>query len=249
MMVSSSDWGKYIRRLAAISNKAAAELRLFIENRGGLDMVERNALIDFAFGLSTRYGEAAGALACEMYDALATASAVTVPSAIPAETATIAEVAKAITGTMKTGNPEIVSSSVYRLVKMAGVDSTMQNALRDGAEWAWIPQGETCSFCLMLASNGWQRASKKALKGGHAEHIHANCDCTYAIRFDSRTDVQGYAPERYEKMLRDADRNGSWDDRVNALRNILDSKNREEINAQKREAYAARKEREEEKQS
>ena len=54
----------------------------------------------------------------------------------------------------------------------------------------------------MLASNGWQKASKKALKGGHAEHIHANCDCTYAIRFDGKSNVAGYDPDAlYEKYF------------------------------------------------
>ena len=35
------------------------------------------------------------------------------------------------------------------------------------------------------------------LKGGHAEHIHANCDCEFAIRFDHNTTVAGYDPDKY----------------------------------------------------
>ena len=204
MLISSSVWSKYIRRLAAVSNKAADEARRFIEARGGINVVDRFELIDFAYGLSTKYGEAAAALAVEMYDAIAIADGATVPAALPAETATVSDVAKAINGTLKTGNVDIVSGSVYRLVKMAGVDTTMHNAIRDGAEWAWIPKGETCAFCLTLASRDWQRASKKVLKGGHAEHIHANCDCTFAIRFDRKTNVEGYTPKRYLRMYEEA---------------------------------------------
>jgi hypothetical protein len=92
----------------------------------------------------------------------------------------------------------------------------MQNAIRDGAEWAWIPHGETCAFCITLASRGWQRASKKALRGGHAEHIHANCDCTYSIRFDSRTSVAGYDPDKYRAMYNST--SGSPEDKINAMR-------------------------------
>ena len=104
-------------------------------------------------------------------------------------------------GTLKTGNAETVSGSVGRLVKMAGVDTVMKNALRDGAMWAWIPQGsETCAFCIMLASRGWQHASKNALRHGHAQHIHAHCDCLYAVRFDDSTDYAGYDPQRYLDM-------------------------------------------------
>ena len=243
MTISREIWNKFIRSLSAISTKAADELRRFIDSRGGLDAIERNVLIDFAYGLSTKYGEAAGALAAEMYDAVALASNAALPPALPAETASIGEVAKAINGTLKTGNAEIVSSSVYRLVKMTGVDTTMQNAIRDGAEWAWIPSGDTCAFCITLASRGWQKASKAALKGGHAEHIHANCDCTYAIRFDKKTDVQGYAPDRYLRMYENAD-GSTPSERINSMRRDAYAQNRELINEQKRSAYAKRKERE-----
>jgi hypothetical protein len=243
MTISRESWNKFINRLSAISTKAADELRRFIDSRGGLDAIDRYALIDFAYGLSTKYGEAAGALAAEMYDAVALASDVALPSALPAETASIGEVAKAINGTLKTGNAEIVASSVYRLVKMTGVDTTMQNALRDGAEWAWIPSGDTCAFCITLASRGWQKASKAALKGGHAEHIHANCDCTYAVRFDPYTSVEGYEPEKYYEMYRDAPGYDSQD-KINAMRRAFYKENSEKINEQKRIAYAKRKERE-----
>ena len=148
--------------------------------------------------------------------------------------------AKAVNGTLKqTQQPEAVSSAVGRLVKLAGVDTTMQNALRDGAEWAWIPSGDTCAFCLALSSRGWQRASKAALKNGHAEHVHANCDCTYAVRFDSSTQVAGYDPTRY-RQLYEAAPGGSPDAKINALRREFYAENRDKINAQKRSAYARR---------
>lgn len=262
MMISSSAWARFIRRLSAISNKAADETKSFIEARGGLQFVERNDLIDFAYGLSTKYGEAAAALAAEMYDAVAATSEAAVQSAVPAETATVSEVAKAINGTIGTGDADIIAQTVYRMVKLAGVDTTTQNALRDGAEWAWIPQGDTCPFCLMLASQDWQPASKKAIKNGHAEHIHANCDCTYAIRFNKSTNVQGYTPKRYLRMYEQAPRD-QWNtkdgkppaghekaeedtpkNRLNAMRRSYYAEHKTRINDQKREAYAERKERE-----
>lgn len=246
MTITATAWKKYITRLRAISDKAAQEMLLFIERNGGLDAIPRNEMIDFGFALATKYGEAAAAISAEMYDALATASGVALSAAVPAQTATIAEAGKAINGTLKTGNPAIIADSVSRMVKMAGVDTTMQNALRDGAEWAWIPQGDSCTFCIMLAANGWQRASKKAISGGHAEHIHANCDCTYAIRFDGRTNVQGYTPQRYARMYDNAD-GSTWQDKLNSMRRDAYADNKELINEQKREAYAARKEREEDK--
>lgn len=239
MKISSRVWQAYITKLRRINDKAAGEMAKWIA-ANGLDAGD--AMIETAYALASKYGAASAAMAAEMYDAAALLSGVTVPAALPAETATMHEVAKAVVGTAKSRNPELVSGAVGRLVKMAGVDTTMQNAIRDGAEWAWIPQGETCAFCITLASRGWQRASRKALAGGHAEHIHANCDCTYAVRFDSKSTVQGYDPDRYLKIYYDADPGGKPKDKINAMRREFYAENREKIREQQNDAYEKRKE-------
>lgn len=193
--------------------------------------------VDYAYALATKYGEASASLACEMYDALAAAQGVTVPPAEPAATATYQETAKAIIGTEK-NRRNSVPATVGRLVKQAGADTMLKNAARDGAEFAWIPRGDTCAFCIMLASRGWQRQRKKA----HAEHIHANCDCNYSVRFDGKSTVAGYKPEKYRQMYDNAD-GRSWEDKVNSMRREFYAENSAAINAQKRSAYAKRKER------
>lgn len=195
--------------------------------------------IDYAFALATAYGEAATSLACEMYDAVAYASGFSAAPAMPANTATYEEVAIAMTGTRS--NPNLMANAVGRLVKMAGADTTLYNAMRDGAQFAWVPAGDTCAFCITLASRGWQNISKNALKNGHAEHIHANCDCTYAVRFSERDNVAGYDPTEYEGMYYAADGN-TPKERINYLRREAYAKNKEKINAQKRSAYAKSKE-------
>lgn len=243
MEISRKAWNRYLVKLRNISNKAADELMKFIQNGHdpyvNPEMV--NEVIRYAYALATKYGEAAGSLACEMFDAIAELSRVAVPSAVPASTATYGEVAKAVHGTMlQSSNPEVMTGAIDRLVKMVSVDTMQQNALRDGAEWAWIPSGDTCAFCLTLASQGWQPASKKAIKGGHAEHVHANCDCTYAIRFNSNVDVQGYDPDKYKKMYDEG--SGSPQDKINYMRRQFYAENKEEINEQKRDAYEKRKE-------
>ena len=239
MTISERAWDKFVADLRKISDAAASRFGAFLEQHPPVDQEAVNALIDYAFALCTRYGEAAGELACQMFDAVAAAEGVIVPAAAPAATATMEEVARAVVGTAKTGNSEIMSAAVGRLVKMAGVDTTLENAIRDGAEYAWIPRGETCAFCIALASRGWQPASKKAMQGGHAEHIHANCDCTYAIRFSERSTVSGYDPDRYREMYDDAPGRSSAA-RINSMRREIYAENAEEINAQKRINYARR---------
>ena len=250
MKITDRQWNRYISVLRELNNKAAEDMIRYmadhnitkVGNTFVLSSSERKALIDYAYGLATIYGEGAAAAAVEMYDAIAVASKANVPPAEPAPTATYGEVAKAVNGTLKQ-SPEIVPSAVSRLVKTAGVDTTMQNAIRDGAYWAWVPRGDTCAFCIMLASNGWQRASAKALKNGHAEHIHANCDCTYVVRFGNDLFIEGYEPQQYLDMYQNAD-GTRWQDKLNSMRRDFYAENSEKINAQKRSAYAKRVERE-----
>ena len=247
--ITTRAWNNYIGTLRRVSERASKEMLAKVTElsnlyeAGTITLEEyENAAIEYAYALAQRYGEAAGAAACEMYDAIAELQNATVPPAVPAQTATMAETAKAVKGTMKTGNVNIVADATGRLVKLVGVDTIQQNALRDGAEWAWIPRGDTCAFCLTLASRGWQKASKSAIKNGHAEHVHANCDCTYAVRFDDNLDVEGYDSEQYLDMYEDADGNTPTQ-RINALRREFYAKNKEVINEQKRSAYAKRMER------
>lgn len=218
MTISHNDWVKFRDTLRKLSDKASGEMLKWIQSKGGIEVVDRQALIDYAYALATKYGEASAALAADMYDAIAALSGAAVPEAIVAETASVGEVGKAVNGALKfSTNEEYVAGVVGRFVKQSSQDTTLQNALRDGAQFAWIPAGDTCAFCLTLASRGWQRASKKAIKGGHAEHIHTNCDCAYAIRFNERTDVEGYDPDEYKKMYYGAE-GSSPKDKINAMR-------------------------------
>ena len=232
MQISAKTWNEYVTRLSRLNQKAGQLMREYIEAHGTADT---DGLVAYAYGLVTKYSEGSAELACQMYEALAEAQGVYVPAAEPAETASYGEVARMVHAT-KDQNPANLPNGVSRLVKRAGADTTLKNAVRDGAEWAWIPHGDTCPFCITLASNGWQKASQKLLKGGHAEHIHANCDCEFAVRFRSDTTVAGYDPDKYYRQYREAGGD------INKMRRIDYAARKDAINAQKRAAYAARKE-------
>ena len=246
MDISQADWLNYKDKLAAISQKAADEFTDWIISKGGYRYgnVTKDEMIAYAYALSTKYGEATASLAAQMYDETAALSGVTVPSAEVAETASYGEIAKAINGVTKTITTDSnLGNVVGRYVKRAGADTTLKNAERDGAQFAWIPAGDTCAFCLTLASNGWQYMSKNALKNGHASHIHANCDCTYAVRFDNKTNVKGYNPEKYREMYYNAE-GKTPQERINSMRRIQYQENRDKILAQKKANYLEKKEKE-----
>lgn len=247
MTVSNKAWQKYVKTLAAIDQTAARKFEVYVR---GLDLgkyANRKKAIDYAVKLASVYGESAAAAACEMYDAIAAAAGVYYPAATPAmiDEYIYGDVAKTVNGMIKQqASAESMGQAIGRLVKRTGADTTLQNAIRDRAEFAWIPSGDSCAFCIMLASNGWQPATKAAMNGGHAEHIHANCDCEYAIRFTPDTEYAGYNPREYRDMYDEADEDGnSWEARVNVMRRQQYAEKKDEINAQKREAYAARQER------
>lgn len=213
-------WDKYVRKLGRIDQRAGQLMADYIQKVGTEDT---QRLIQFAVALVNKYGAASSTLAAQFYDEMAKASGLTLPAAEPAEVCSTGEVAKAINGNRN--SPKIMQSVVERMVKQAGADTTLKNALRDGAEFAWVPNGDTCAFCITLASRGWQKASKKAIKGGHAEHIHAHCDCNYCIRFNAKTTVEGYDPDSYLQMYESAE-GGTPQEKINAMR---------------RQAYAANK--------
>lgn len=234
MKVSKKDWDNYISKLSKINKTAARRVSEWVEKNGLDDAYD---LCNYAYAICTKYGEASAELACEMYDALAIAGGANVPSAVPAETMTYNETAKAIQGALKQSpSGQKIESTIQRLVKQPSADTMLKNAKRDKAQFAWIPSGDTCAFCLTLASRGWQYQSRAAIENGHAEHIHANCDCNYCIRFNKNTTVEGYDPdELYEKYM---SYNGKPNEKINAMRREAYEKNKDRINEQKRKMYA-----------
>ena len=238
MTISERDWNNYVQRLSKLDKRAGDAMAKYIAKYGTEDT---EGLIVYANALVTKYGEGSAELAAQMYDDLAEAEGVTVSPAEPAQPPSIAEVAKAIYRTLD--SPPLMAGATSRLVKQTGADTILKNALRDGAEFAWIPGGLGCAFCLTLASRGWQRASKKAIKNGHAQHIHAHCKCNYAIRFSSKTSVAGYDPDKYLRMYENAE-GSSPSEKINSMRRAQRDENKELVNAQQREARRKRQERE-----
>lgn len=231
MQITEKAWVEYITKMSQISQKAADLMHSWVQKNG---LENDKALLDYAYALSQHYGQAIGALSCQMYEATAVAQGVIVPTAEVADLPDYGEVAKAVKGTKKQ-SPNNIPGTLARLVKQVGADTTLKNAERDGAQFAWVPHGDTCAFCIMLASRGWQYMSKKALRNGHAEHIHAHCDCEYAVRFDGKSTVAGYDPDKYLEEYYDA--NGD----INEMRRKRYAQNKDVINARKRELYASKK--------
>lgn len=120
-----------------------------------------------------------------------------------------------------------------------------------GIEIAWVPSGDTCAFCIALASRGWQPARYEKF-GDYAKHVHGKCDCELVFRTDSSMQIEGYdvdelraiyydreiLPEEYRDL---PDDEIPWKVRVNAIRRAQykSRKNGNTIREQHREQFAA----------
>ena len=273
MYISTKDWKAYISKLRKLNDEAAQKIVLYVQQHG---FANTDALIRYCYSVVEKYGTGSAALSAAMYDATALMQGAAVPAAEMASLASYGDVAKTVHGVLKTSsNVDELAGAVTRWVKKAGCDTTLQNAVRDscsndlystgrkkygkkkntGAQFAWVPMGDTCAFCLALAANGWQYQTSGAA-AEHAEHIHSNCDCTYAVRFNENSGIEGYDPDAIaDQIWNDVVEQGATDgykdldsfyhgafnsDVINAVRRQNYARNKEEINEQKRSAYEKR---------
>lgn len=237
MYISTKDWKNFINALSKINEGAANAMVQYIQKYGFAD---KDALVGYAYNVVNTFGNASASVAASMYDEISELEGKFFDPAELAETPDYGEVAKTVYGTLKQSeNANEIGGAVSRLVKRTGQDTLIKNGMRDGAEFAWIPSGDTCSFCLTLASRGWQPISKKALRNGHAEHIHSNCDCSYMVRHSDDVEVSGYDPDKYLAMYEGAD-GSTPNEKINAMRRMKYAQRKDIINAQKRAAYALR---------
>lgn len=72
-------------------------------------------------------------------------------------------------------------------------------------KWARVPVGDTCAWCLMLASQGAWYVSKKSALGAEPDHYHDGCNCIAVYHADPN-DIPNYDNlVRYKKMYYDAE--------------------------------------------
>lgn len=225
--ISRNDINNYVRRQRALRNKANEEMVLYATSNGlnNLPMIKA-----YAKALVDKYGEASASLAAMFCEETATAEALAeglteaVLAADPAKVASFAEVSVEVDkASMMNDATSAVGRAVSKYVKKAALDTAMQYAEKTGRQWAWMPTGgDTCAFCIMLASRGFMNERNR-----QASHVHANCDCVVVTRKSFRTKFGGYNPQKYLDMYNNADPGGSPKDKLNALRRRLEGQKRQ----------------------
>ena len=67
-------------------------------------------------------------------------------------------------------------------------------------KWARVPQGPTCAWCIMLASQGAWYLSKKTALGDTPDHYHDGCDCIAVYHADAESIENYQALAGYKRM-------------------------------------------------
>ena len=151
-----------------------------------------------------------------------------------------------------------ITDRVESHIRHAGNRTMEVAAIRDGRKYARIPtSAHPCAFCITMASRGFVYGSRQ--KAGEGNEYHPHCTCK-VIASDSG-DVEGYDPQKYLDMYQGGYERAKNDDAAggtsshNALnglrRNLRDDpeykahenelrrawyeKNKDRINAQRRE--------------
>ncbi|MBO7701973.1 MAG: hypothetical protein J6S36_03580 [Eggerthellaceae bacterium] len=102
---------------------------------------------------------------------------------------------------------EFLSNQIQESIRRTGTANLWRDYERGltPGKWARVPVGDTCAWCLMLASQGAWYLSKQSALGPDPDHYHKRCNCI-AVYYADPDDIDGYSKLRqYKDMYYDAD--------------------------------------------
>jgi proteasome lid subunit RPN8/RPN11 len=218
----------YDKRLAALEGKAyeyaSSRISAFIEKFPGAKPEQvREFAIEVVDDSVGAFGDGASSLAADMYEGMAELSGVRVKPAVIDTSDVHGHIESEVRyqlGKFLSGDPTgfilaCASKASDQVARRA--NQTMRlNAKRDGLRYARVPMGgETCSFCAMLASRGFDYKSAKT--AGEGNHYHKNCRCKVIPGFDGM-EIEGYDPDEWLDRWRlmeeiQADKSLTWNER------------------------------------
>jgi len=181
---------------------------------------------DYFPALIERYGSAAAVLGADVFEAEAVEMGIKprvdlVPG-VNAERASARLLAELNATTTLASSLALVDE----LVKQPYRSTFQDSAIASGAGWARVPRGDTCAFCIMLASRGGvYKTSDIAEFGYSGKKYHGECDCVPVLVRDEGDYPSGYDPDAlYDKYMSARDQAGSGDTRriLASMRKLYD---------------------------
>lgn len=111
------------------------------------------------------------------------------------------------TSLIKDAMNNFLQTEINNSIRMTGNANLWRDYERGkaGGRWARVPVGDTCAWCLMLASNGAWYLSEKTAIGADPGHYHDGCNCI-AVYHANAESVSGYGElDRYKSMYYEAE--------------------------------------------
>lgn len=211
---------------AALVRMALRDLRDYLADIADASpQAVAGAVRDFYPDLVEKYGEATAALAADHFES-ATGLPATLVRAIDVGR-TQADLGYAL-APLFSGVGDLdgrLAGLLDRLVKQAGRSTMFASVGDNGLRYARVPWGDTCAFCLMLASRGDVYHTRESA-GGDGNRFHPVCDCSIEpVRYDEDLEAlkqaAGYDPDAlYDRYLAARKEAGSGDTKeiLSALR-------------------------------
>ena len=222
MQISASRLAEYTAALNAQQQAAfnfmQTALRSFYQLNGG--MIDAETMREFAMQTLTTcvqtFGDRAATIASSAYDVTMEELGISVQPSAVYNPVSVNSTGRQVDYLMRQLTPDTFDSFAQKLaarayenVGRAANKTTIRNAERDyskGVRYARVPTGkETCGFCLMLASRGFDYTSRKAAgdMGFAFNRFHDRCDCR-VVAGDDITTVEGYDPDWLYDVYLDA---------------------------------------------
>lgn len=182
--------------------------RLRTEARGMTVAEAREASIEIMEDCPAAYGDKAQALSAELFDEICEAEGIdAAPGAIfdyLISHSKLVEKVHYFAGKLVGGdwdgyagsNADLASFYVHR----SALENMSRNRYANGVKYARVGTGrETCGYCFMLSSLGFDYRSEMTASAGSHEH----CDCIIVPGVDGVTTIDGYDPKGMRKRWND----------------------------------------------
>ena len=168
------------------------------------DGITREEVIDIAVGISTKYSMLGSELGAQWYDLCTELAGIDADPAMLSSSNidSLESRANSYADKFASDESKAVLSEAFNTFLQNEINNSIRttgnaNLWRDyergltPGKWARVPVGDTCAWCLMLASQGaWYLTEKSAL-GESAGHYHDDCNCV-AVYHATPESIAGY---------------------------------------------------------
>lgn len=165
----------------------------------------RDALLEAVPLLVAAYGGVAATVAADFYEEMRDAAGAPGRyTPVPVAAFDLDDLAARIrwsVGPLYSGNPDPdaalgrLETHVDEFTLQQGRETIAESVARDpaGPRWARVPLGDTCSFCITLASRG--AVYRSAESAGEGRKFHGKCDCQATPVWPNEPLPEGYDPD------------------------------------------------------